>query len=403
MEDSSRLFVKNLPPSINEADFQRHFSAGGREVTDIKLIPKRRIAFVGYKTPQEAAKAAKYFNKSFIRMSRLSVEIARPILSDASLTTATKQHVSKQLPTPEPEPKLNSKAAVKDAEVHDKKRKRKDLEQSDPKLKEFLDVMRPGQTPSSKLEGILGHPTEADIADTVVPVEAEESDDEYEQIPAQKVKRQKKDDSTIPATIRVGPLPEEAPTADAPHADVEDASKTSQSAAATDDDWLRSRTNRLLDLLDPDDPAVTAPRPSQQRVSVPVKSQPADDVDMEDGDLPPDAVLSRKPIAETADDNDPAEQIRRTSRLFVRNLPYKATEAELREHFEKYGEVEEVSSPVFSYQVSVLVCDEPQIGTAYATRHLMRTRAEYFSRCFAFLNLGHCPTFFQANLVLLFC
>lgn len=346
MEDSSRLFVKNLPPSINEADFRRHFSTGGREITDIKLIPKRRIAFVGYKTPQEAAKAVKYFNKSFIRMSRLSVEIARPILPESSLPTATNQHVSKQLPTPEPEPKPNPKAAAKEAEVNDKKRKRKDLDQSDPKLKEFLDVMRPGQTPSSKLEGILGQPTEGDIADPIVPVEAEESDDEYEQIPAQKPKRQKKDDNIIPPIIHAGSLPE-VPTADAPQPDAEDGPKTSPPVAATDDDWLRSRTNRLLDLVDPDDPAVTAPRPVQQAVVPPVKSQQAEDVDMEDEDSPSEAVSSYKPIVAEKDD-DPAEQIRRTSRLFVRNLPYKATEAELREHFEKYGEVEEVSSPVFS-------------------------------------------------------
>jgi len=36
---------------------------------------------VGYKSPEDAAKAVKYFNKSFIRMSRIGVEIARPVRS----------------------------------------------------------------------------------------------------------------------------------------------------------------------------------------------------------------------------------------------------------------------------------------------------------------------------------
>lgn len=77
--ESSRIFVKNLPPTISEADFRKHFSAQGREVTDVKLIPHRRIGFVGYKSHDDAAKAVKYFNKSFIRMSRVAVDLAKPV------------------------------------------------------------------------------------------------------------------------------------------------------------------------------------------------------------------------------------------------------------------------------------------------------------------------------------
>jgi len=77
--ESSRIFVKNLPPTIDEAEFRRHFSAQGREVTDVKLIPQRRIGFVGYKSHEDAAKAVKYFNRSFIRMSRIAVDLAKPV------------------------------------------------------------------------------------------------------------------------------------------------------------------------------------------------------------------------------------------------------------------------------------------------------------------------------------
>lgn len=75
---SSRVFIKGLPPSISEEDLRQHFSAK-QEITDAKLIPHRRIGYVGYKTPEEAARAVKYFNKSFIRMSKIGVEIARPV------------------------------------------------------------------------------------------------------------------------------------------------------------------------------------------------------------------------------------------------------------------------------------------------------------------------------------
>jgi multiple RNA-binding domain-containing protein 1 len=77
---SSRIFVKGLPPSITEDDFKKHFAAK-HTITDVKLIPHRRIGYVGYKSHQDAANAVKYFNKSFIRMSKIGVEIARPVRS----------------------------------------------------------------------------------------------------------------------------------------------------------------------------------------------------------------------------------------------------------------------------------------------------------------------------------
>lgn len=78
MGESSRIFVKNLPPKITEADFRKHFSRG-REITDIKLIPNRRIGFVGFKSSQDAAHAVKYFDRSYIRMSRIAVALAKPV------------------------------------------------------------------------------------------------------------------------------------------------------------------------------------------------------------------------------------------------------------------------------------------------------------------------------------
>lgn len=85
---SSRIFVKGLPPSISEADFRKHFSAHGREITDVKLIPQRRIGYVGYKTPDDASKAIKYFHKSYIRMSKIAVEAAKPVSLSHVLTSS---------------------------------------------------------------------------------------------------------------------------------------------------------------------------------------------------------------------------------------------------------------------------------------------------------------------------
>ena len=76
--ESSRIFVRGLPPNLTAEDFKKHFSKQSA-ITDAKFIPHRRIGYVGYKTHDDAAKAVKYHNKSFIRMSRIGVELARSV------------------------------------------------------------------------------------------------------------------------------------------------------------------------------------------------------------------------------------------------------------------------------------------------------------------------------------
>lgn len=76
---SSRIFVQGIPPNFTSADLRKHFSANNREVTDVKVFPGRRFGYVGFKTADEATKAIKYFNKTYIRMSKISVEAARTV------------------------------------------------------------------------------------------------------------------------------------------------------------------------------------------------------------------------------------------------------------------------------------------------------------------------------------
>ncbi|KAH8822810.1 hypothetical protein DL96DRAFT_1619343 [Flagelloscypha sp. PMI_526] len=77
----SRLVIKNLPPSHTTSDSLRSHllqkKGPGGVITDLKIPGKnRRIAFVGYKTSDEAQKAQEWFNKTFIGMARINVEIA---------------------------------------------------------------------------------------------------------------------------------------------------------------------------------------------------------------------------------------------------------------------------------------------------------------------------------------
>lgn len=79
----SRLIVKNLPAYLTQQRLRAHFEGAdgpGGTLTDVKLVLKpdgtsRRFGFIGYKTPAEAERAKKWFNKTFIDSSRIDVNI----------------------------------------------------------------------------------------------------------------------------------------------------------------------------------------------------------------------------------------------------------------------------------------------------------------------------------------
>ncbi|EXJ62242.1 hypothetical protein A1O7_02675 [Cladophialophora yegresii CBS 114405] len=81
-DDSSvtRIYVSGLPPSTTKDQVRSHFAARGKyTVTDAHVIPDRRMAFVGFSTNEQAKSAVQYFNKSFVRMSKISVTLAKPV------------------------------------------------------------------------------------------------------------------------------------------------------------------------------------------------------------------------------------------------------------------------------------------------------------------------------------
>ena len=75
---STRVFVSGLPPSFTSDDLRKHF-AQKFGVTDAHILADRRIGFVGLPDHNAAQNAVKYFNRSFIRMSKISVALARPV------------------------------------------------------------------------------------------------------------------------------------------------------------------------------------------------------------------------------------------------------------------------------------------------------------------------------------
>lgn len=135
-------------------------------------------------------------------------------------------------------------------------------------------------------------------------------------------------------------------------------------ALVSDADWLRSKTSRLLDLTD-DVPSLLTTSNSSNFKAVSTTSH----VTQSAKENLPDAVIVE---TRTLDPShvEAVETILQSGRLFVRNLPYSATEDDIRQHFSAYGELEEVlASPVIRIRQFIIVM-KTLIGTSYTCLHV---------------------------------
>eukprot|EP00850_Spirogloea_muscicola_P015002 SM000111S18825 [mRNA] locus=s111:401562:407009:- [translate_table: standard] len=158
----SRICVKNVPPYVQEGRLKDHFAARG-EVTDARILrtsegKSRQLAFVGYRSEEEAAAAIKYFNRSFLDTCRLTCELARPVGEATAVrpwsrhsegsSAYSRAHEPQQkehgvrggTAAPRPLPASGSingsRTAASAQEAHGQA-------EDDPQLLEFLEVMQP--------------------------------------------------------------------------------------------------------------------------------------------------------------------------------------------------------------------------------------------------------------------
>uniref|UniRef100_A0A671YGG4 Probable RNA-binding protein 19 n=1 Tax=Sparus aurata TaxID=8175 RepID=A0A671YGG4_SPAAU len=97
----SRLIVKNLPNGMKEERFRSMFAAFGT-VTDCSLkFTKdgkfRKFGFVGFKAEDDANRALKHFNKSFVDTSRVTVEMCKAF-GDPTKAKAWSKHTQSSGP-----------------------------------------------------------------------------------------------------------------------------------------------------------------------------------------------------------------------------------------------------------------------------------------------------------------
>lgn len=354
---SSRIFIKGLPPSITEADFKKHFAFKGKEVTDARLFANRRIGYVGYKTPEDAKAAVRYFNKTFVRMSRIGVEIARTV----DEAKKDKEARGGRAPTAQRDSAFTGANSVEKKARPEEKTE----EEQDPKLIEFLEVMKPkskkrawenenetNNAQQGKLDDEIEMRTELQGA----------SDDEYEEVPRH-AKRAKLEPSPRAEAAVAGTQTAAESSHDEPADDItsieepgEDALQADAGlqAPVSDADWARSRTSRLLGLLDDDEEEAETARPRNQAMKDASEDEDEDEAQVPSRPMAQSAPEPAKSIpTPPADDEVVAEDekpvlemnatgVRSSMRLFLRNLPFDVEQSALEAEFSSFGHVEEV-------------------------------------------------------------
>ncbi|KGR10701.1 multiple RNA-binding domain-containing protein 1 [Candida albicans P57072] len=338
----SRLIVKGLPKYYTEEKLREFFSKQG-DVTDVKLMKKRngesrKFAFIGYKSADAAERAVKYFNKSFIDTARIEVEFAKTF-SDPTVPLSFKEKRKRE------EQKLKDeqeRLLEQELRAQAKKQKTKSTSEiddeiaSNPKLREYMEVMKPSHQVKSwandtiadgsggpsvqDLENALNGNNESPVDKSnieVVNTVEDASDDEYNDFKELSNKHgENEDEEEEEEMMSLGDLPT--------NEENKDKNESGENLAANENisdlEWLKSRSTRIK----------------------------------ENGEVP-EIVPEVKEVNEVTEvtqqsDNEPemtpeeqiAQKIEETGRLFIRNISYEASEEDFRSLFSQYGALEEV-------------------------------------------------------------
>ncbi|KAJ5712914.1 uncharacterized protein N7483_010095 [Penicillium malachiteum] len=332
--ENTRVFVSGLPPTCSNDQLRNHFAARF-QVTDAHVLPKRRMGFVGFKSNEVAQEAVKYFNKTFLKMSKISVDIARPIDSNP----AERAHPTRRRDNANDIPLDNALKRKRDTE-------------KDPKLQEYLSLMQSGKTRTWANDDTLAQAS-AESAAAAINRPTQETK-VVEEVPSQPKKARIQENSTPASTEVPEPMVVDHSGEDGKEETSDQAEE--ETGPVSDMDWLRSKTSRLLGLLDEDEqaefeerkadepiksrsPSVDESRSAQiERISSPPPATNVDEVDepVEDADEPEEDEISPEQAKNI-------ELIRSSARLFLRNLSYELTEADLQPLFTPFGKTEETS------------------------------------------------------------
>ncbi|CAH1429648.1 unnamed protein product [Lactuca virosa] len=295
----SRICVKNLPKHATEERLRDYFSQKG-EVTDAKLMrtrdgKSRQFGFVGFRSEKEASEALKFFNGSFIDTYRISCEIARKV-GDPEMSRPWSRHSLKKQEKSTLEKKESVKSMSSNHEVTPEVKI--ESENGDLQFQEFLQVMQPRAKSKLWSNDLL---------------EANKGEDKDKKKLNSKSSKLNETSDNKPDEMESNMEHDKA------------VSDTDYFKSRVKKDWSDTDTDTDTDIEDVNGDVEEVKNDEETEAEEPTNTienpNETDEVD--------------EPSSSLEDEDD----VLQTGRLFVRNLPYTATEDDLREHFSKFGSV----------------------------------------------------------------
>ncbi|KAG5562409.1 hypothetical protein RHGRI_005218 [Rhododendron griersonianum] len=334
----SRLCVKNLPKNVNEKRLREFFSQKG-EVTDAKIMRtkdgnSRQFGFVGYRTEGEAEEAVKYFNNSYLDTSRVVCEIARKV-GDPNIPRPWSRYSLQKQENLDEGKKVDSKSGGLGIPIGGKKKSKKGKVDDDPQLQEFLQVMQPRV--KSKLWG-------NDSLTTHVHEQNKKSGNQNTQL------KGKETGASVLAQL------DDNEKSEPRSLDSRGAEKSSNLAfdeVISDMDYLKSRVKKEWSDSEKSDDEDNSDNSGKDGGKTKLLKMRREHQDIQKVDLKVqrnalEIEASEEEVEEGFSEDpeheviDTKKDVLETGRLFVRNLPYTATEDELEEYFRKLGNVSQV-------------------------------------------------------------
>ncbi|BDA49748.1 Multiple RNA-binding domain-containing protein 1 [Coccomyxa sp. Obi] len=370
---TSRICVKGLPKQCSDQQLREHFSEKG-DITDAKIVrtkdgQSRQFGFVGFRSVAEAQAAVKYFNRSFMGAQRLTVEFAEKYggshlpraWSKYTEGTSRYKKLHQEGDADQDKPK-----GVRELKKLKKQQRMGDAapEEEDPKLAEFLQLMQPRRAGTiwSNEDTVLAAASsqKRSTAANVGSAAQASGAGALEGGAAAKGSA-----SNARKDAKAGPGRDAADEADeSSGSEVEDEEEEEQvpaqkdatvvDAGVSDMEYLRSRMTSNFeesasdDEVQDDDVEGAGDEAVQEADSQASEDSEGDEVDMDrvNSHRKAGPRTPQQPQAEGAAEEVQAQtqeaSIEETARLFVRNLPYSATEADLAEAFGQHGELSEV-------------------------------------------------------------
>ncbi|CAK9115870.1 unnamed protein product [Durusdinium trenchii] len=322
---ASRVIVKNLPKHATDGRLKEFFGAVG-EVTDCRVQKtkdgrSRNFAFIGFRNDTEAKTAVKEFNRSFFDTSKISVEIAHAPGSDALA-----RPWSKYAPGSSAYEKKTARKANKKDNSH-RERGPDEGQGAHGKAGTRHVLAEPAGERRMARVNIKGtkvvrtaniKPTKAGVSDTRMHTEFESSDEETkEKKPPTRGESGPAFDEELDDLAYLKVKAKGAKTAEVQVEQVEMETPKKRSKGKK-----RSKQKEAEGIS-----AATDADPAASEAAAVDAAAAADAAAAEEGE---------------PEGSQNLEDLESTGRLYITNLPYGASEDEVRAHFETLGEVDSV-------------------------------------------------------------